>query len=81
MKSYVGECENDHHDKSNKYFSMSLKQRIAYLNSPFGFNLNNTLLFNKRCFPYRVPFVWIMGYLKALFPDFSRRIYLFLRKR
>lgn len=81
MKSYVGECENDHHDKSSKYSSMSLKQRIAYLNSPFGFNLNNTLLFNKRCFPYRVPFVWIMGYLKALFPDFSRRIYLFLRKK
>ena len=80
MKNYEGECENDHHEKSDKYSSMSLKQRIAYLNSPFGFNLNNTLLFNERCFPYRVPFVWFMGYLKALFPNFSRHIYLFFRK-
>lgn len=80
MRNYVGECENDHHEKSDKYSSMSLKQRIAYLNSPFGYNLKNTLLFNKRCFPYRVPFVYIKGYLKALFPKFSQCVYLFLRK-
>lgn len=80
LKNYAGECENDHHDKFDKYSSMSLKQRIAYQKSPFGFNLNNTLLFNKRCFPYRVPFVWLMGYLKAIFPNFSRQIYLYFRK-
>ena len=80
MKSYVGECENDHHDKSNKYSSMSLKQRIAYLYSPFGYNLKNTLLFNKRCFPYRVPFVYMKGYLKAVFPNLSQYVYLLLRR-
>lgn len=69
LKDYVGICENDHQQGGYADFlSMSLKQRIKYLYSPLGFNLHNTLLLQKRCFPYRYPFVWLMGYLKAFFP-------------
>ena len=58
LKDYVGICENDHQQGGYADFlSMSLKQRIKYLYSPLGFNLHNTLLLQKRCFPYRYPFV------------------------
>lgn len=76
LKDYVGICENDHQQGGYADFlSMSLKQRIKYLYSPLGFNLHNTLLLQKRCFPYRYPFVWLMGYLKAFFPKMYFKIY------
>ena len=76
LKDYVGICENDHQQGGYADFlSMSLKQRIKYLYSPLGFNLHNTLLLQKRCFPYRYPFVWLMGYLKAFLPKMYFKIY------
>ena len=76
LKDYVGICENDHQQGGYADFlSMSLKQRIKYLYSPLGFNLHNTLLLQKRCFPYRYPFVWLMVYLKAFFPKMYFKIY------
>ena len=76
LKDYVGICENDHQQGGYADFlSLSLKQRIKYLYSPLGFNLHNTLLLQKRCFPYRYPFVWLMGYLKAFFPKMYFKIY------
>ena len=81
MPHYAGSCENDHEqDGFADFLKMPLKQRIAYLRSPFGFNLHNTLLFQKRCFPYRYPFVWFMGYAKALFPKFYFRVYQLARR-
>lgn len=80
MKNFVGVCENDHkEDGYADFIKMPLKDRIKYMNSPFGFNLHNTLLFQKRCFPYRYPMVWLMGYLKVLFPVFYFKLYRFLR--
>lgn len=80
MKNFVGVCENDHkEDGYADFIKMPLKDRIKYMNSPFGFNLHNALLFQKRCFPYRYPMVWLMGYLKVLFPVFYFKLYRFLR--
>lgn len=81
MPHYAGMCSNDHEaDGYADFFKMPLKKRLAYLKSPFGFNLHNTLLFQKRCFPYRYPFVWFMGYAKALFPKSYFKIYRWIRK-
>ena len=81
LPNYAGFCENDHkEDGYADFLRMPLRERLAYLKSPFGFNLHNTLLFQKRCFPYRYPFVWIMGYAKALFPKTYWAIYRKLRK-
>lgn len=81
LPNYAGMCENDHkEDGYADFFEMPLKERLSYLRSPFGFNLHNTLLLQKRCFPYRYPFVWLMGYLKALFPKTYFAIYRALRK-
>ena len=81
LPSYGGICENDHPDDGYEGFLlMSLKERLSYLKSPLGFNLHNTLVFQRRCFPYRYPFVWVMGYLKALFPKVYWRMYQWLRR-
>lgn len=81
LPQYVGKCDNDHaEDGFAKFMTMSLKERIDYLKSPLGYNLNNTLLFQKRCFPWRYPFVYVMGYTKALFPKVYFRLYRWLRK-
>lgn len=80
LPSFVGICENDHpEDGYAAFMQMSLKERLHYLKSPLGFNLHNTLVFQRRCFPYRYPFVWVMGHLKALFPKTYWRIYQWLR--
>ena len=81
LRDYVGICENDHDPaRWEKFAALSLRDRIKFLNSPIGYNLKNTLLFQRRCFPYRYPFVWFVGYMKALFPKSSIKIYRFLRK-
>lgn len=80
MPHYAGICDNDHSGDKRLVSPMTLKERIKYLKSPFGLNLNNTLLFNSRCFPLRVPFVWLMGYMKAIFPKMFYGIYRFLRR-
>lgn len=80
LKNYVGTCENDHKvNGSSDFINMPLKKRIKYLYSPLGFNLHNTLLFQKRCFPYRYPFVLLSGYLKAIFPKLAFWFYNKLR--
>ena len=80
LPSFVGVCENDHpEDGYAEFLKMPLKERLHYLKSPLGFNLHNTLVFQRRCFPYRYPFVWMMGYLKALFPNLYWKVYKKLR--
>lgn len=81
LREFVGKCENDHkEDGFFDFMNMPLKSRFSYLNSPLGFNLQNSLLFQKRCFPYRYPLVWIAGYMKAIFPKFTFALYRKLRR-
>jgi len=80
LRQYVGLCENDHSGSDKGFEGKNLKQRIAYLKSPHGMNLSNTLLFQKRCFPWRYPFALIVGYSKAFFPRLAYTLYRFLRK-
>lgn len=79
LKDYVGICDNDHQGSQNGMRGKSLKERIAYLKSPMGLNLHNILLFQKRCFPWRLPFAWAMAYAKAICPGLAYRLYRMLR--
>ena len=83
LRDFVGICENDHDEYVDRdaFNKMNLKDRIRFLNSPMGYNLKNTLLFQQRCFPYRYPFVWFLGYMKAIFPKSSSRFYKYFRNR
>ena len=82
LPHYSATCENDHNrvKKREPLASYPLKERIKWFNSPFGYNMKNTLLFNRRCFPYRVPFVYISGLLKLFFPKMAYAGYRAVRK-
>lgn len=81
LREYVGICENDHYKGSEVVFrEMSLSQRIKFLKSPLGYNLNNTLLFQKRCFPYRYIPVFVAGYFRAILPTAYYSILKVLKK-
>ena len=80
LPSFVGVCENNHPQNIFDEFSkMTLKERMAYLKNPIGFNLHNTLVFQRRCFPYRYPFVWLAAYSKILFPHLYKKINFWVR--
>lgn len=79
LRDYAGICENDHSGSQKGMDGMNLRERIAYLKSPFGLNLHNTLLFQKRCFPWRLPFAWAMAYLKVIFPNVGFKLYRLIR--
>lgn len=81
LPNYVGRCDNDHNNSSDLGFNRpTLKERLAYLHSPMGYNFKNALLFQKRCFPYRLPFVYLMGYAKAIAPRLFTGLYHWLRR-
>lgn len=78
MPHYCGECENNHiglKRKGKDFCEMTIKERIAFSKSPFGYNLHNTLLFQKRCFPHRLIFVWIIGLFRVIFPNITRKMH------
>lgn len=81
LPRYGGYCENDHPKDGGwpALFQLPLKERLVVIKSPFGLNLHNTLLFNKRCFPWRYPLILFSGYMKALFPKAYYRAYMRLR--
>lgn len=81
LKEYVGICDNDHTEMDGSDFiNLKFQERKKYLKSPLGYNLNNTLLFQKRCFPYRYFPVLIAGYAKLFFPRLYFNLIKFLRK-
>ena len=81
LRRFVATCRNDHRaDGYGEFLEMPMRERFKYLYSPLGFNLHNTLLFQRRCFPWRYPFVWLAGNLKALAPKLYFKAYRHARK-
>lgn len=66
--NYLGYCTNDHSDKYQIFSELSISNRWKMLHNPVGLDFKSQLIYMKNHFPYRVPFVFIMGYLKVLFP-------------
>ena len=65
---YSAFCSNDHAGKYKRLSSLGFRERIHRFWSPFGLNMHNALLFNWRCFPYRVPIVLFAGIAKCISP-------------
>lgn len=79
LPHYSGGCTNDHLGKTRKHTEGNLRQRLKLFWSPWGYNMHNTLLFNWRCFPWRIPFVFIATLTKVFFPRLGYKTYLRLR--
>ena len=67
-------CDNDHSGKYKRLSALTLKERLRIFWSPFGLNMHNALLFNWKCFPYRLPIVLLAGIAKCISPMKSSRV-------
>ncbi len=80
LPHYSAVCENDHIGKTRDHARLPLNKRIRLFWTPKGYNMHNTLLFSRRCFPWRTPFVFLSGLVKLFFPKLGYGGYLKLRK-
>lgn len=67
---YCGSCTHDHEDIYVQFPKMKLRERIQLMRSPLGFDWKSYLLFMRRHFPVRVPFVAASMVLKVILPNF-----------
>ena len=67
--NYLGTCVNDHTNPYLKFPKMPFKQRLHFLYNPIGLDFKSNLQYNRRNFPYRLPIVYAMGWLKVVFPS------------
>ena len=80
LPHYSAVCENNHLGKTRKHTTLPLRERMKLFYSEKGYNMHNTLLFSRRCFPWRTPFVFLSGVIKLFFPKLGYGGYLKLRK-
>lgn len=66
----LGICTNDHSNPFETLHQLPLKERIKKLYNPVGLDFRSNLQYMKRNFIYRLPFVFLVGWLKVLFPKF-----------
>lgn len=81
LPHFSAECDNDHPKDGGRaaFFAKPLKARWAETFTPGRSGMYNALLFNKRCFPWRYPFVWLSSFAKVVFPKAYYRAYLLMR--
>lgn len=71
MSKYVGFCSSNLVNKNDVLLSKkTLKDRVKYLYSPTGLAFADTLHFQKKFFPLRMPLVYLVAIIKLLFPKF-----------
>ena len=66
----LGICTNDHSDPYKTFHRLPLKERIKKLYNPAGLDFRSNLQYMKRNFCYRLPLVFLTGWLKVFFPKF-----------
>lgn len=80
LPRYSAACENDHIGKTRDHTSLPLRERIRVFRKSGRHGMHNTLLFSRRCFPWRTPFVFLSVIIKLFFPKLGYGGYLKLRK-
>lgn len=68
--NYVGNCIDDSEDIYKSFPNMTFRERIDLMKNPLGLDWKSYLLFMKRHFPLRVPFVAASMILKVILPNF-----------
>jgi GT2 family glycosyltransferase len=72
MANLCGMCDIDHINNYKLFEHIKLKDRVVFAYSPLGFEFNNYLIYNMRHFWYRLPFVFMIGWLRILLPTLFR---------
>ena len=68
---YIGFCSVNLVNKNEVFLSKkTFKDRVKYLNSPIGLAFADTLHFQKKFFPIRMPLVYVVAMIKLYFPKF-----------
>lgn len=80
LPRYSAVCENDHIGKTRDHTALPLRERMKLFWVKEGYGMHNALLFSRRCFPWRTPFVFLSGVIKLFFPRLGYGGYLKLRK-
>ena len=80
LPRYSAVCENDHIGKTRDHTTLPLRERMKLFWVKEGYEMHNALLFSRRCFPWRTPFVFLSGVIKLFFPRLGYGGYLKLRK-
>jgi len=66
----LGICTNDHTNPYLTFHQLSFKERVKKLYHPVGLDFKSQLHYMKRNFLYRLPLVYVAGWLKVIFPKF-----------
>lgn len=69
MSDFCGACDNDHKSGYSKFKKFNLNKRIKFAYSPLGFDFRSYLIYNQRNFFYRLPFVFMIGWIRIFFPS------------
>ena len=65
---FLGACVKDKVNPFPNLHKLSLSERIALLFNPVGLDFKSNLRYMRRNFPIRLPFVFLAGWMKVLFP-------------
>ena len=72
----LGSCESNTNNRYSVFRKLAFKERIRYLVNPVGLGFWDQLTYMKRHFPFRLPFVFLTGIFKVLFPN----VYILINK-
>lgn len=66
--NFLGVCNNDNFNPYSNFHELKLSERIKTLYHPIGLDFKSNLQYMKRNFPFRLPFVFLAGWFKVIFP-------------
>ncbi len=74
--NYCGICDNDNPDTYQTFLNLCFSDRRKFLYDPKGLAFFDYVVFNKKFFPYRLPFIIVAAWIKLFFP----KIYIILNR-
>jgi GT2 family glycosyltransferase len=71
LPNFYGYCSSNIQNKNEFLLNLkSIKKRYQYLVSPTGLAIKDNIYFQKKFFPIRLCFVYLMAFVKVLLPGF-----------
>lgn len=74
MRGYLGICENDHISKYDILCNKPIWDRYKFVMSPLGFQMREYIYFNKKFWPWKLPFIIIGIAVKIICPKLEVKL-------